>query len=1167
MLTNAVQYQPGRYPFDAFYANVEQGKDVHTCIELGGLLYEESEIVADSVRITGDLFPDDDIGIGGTCAREVEFEVFPKEEHQYDFDSDELVIRTMEATVFQYTSAEDRVPKGKFYVKFENHDKQNGTYSYTGTDILARIDKQYLASNETLDWPKTPITVLREIALRFDISIDPRTIALFENEIPPLGMNIGFPGDDENSYTYRNVLSFMGVMFGGNWVITDEGCLRLVLLNQNDQLTPYSVGQNAEELDINRRTEALGGIEIDLVKTDAVSGERLYRSYIPYKPCDEDEVSVSPNRLYFKRNASSYSEIDLEDYPENVNPYEQGWFVREVTIGKYVMVPIDVNDYPADTDPQTADGGWYEMYDESGPYYEKTRDRAIPKVYWLPNAKGGTYKIQVGDQQPVVIKFRQSKADLVTVQWEDGGPFESDSDHVHPQSVDDAMLYHEYENAGTYIITIRINEKYAAGGEQETASASWWITQRPDESLLLLQPGKVYYKQTMVQEGNYKPTYDKTAVSGTVYYEAADYEVLNVGEEEVKRGVNPSENDWYELNEDGSAEAPSFRPTVDEKVVVYPRDYDFERININDYAENANPHELGWYEYEEAYKQYLPTIDTIVACHYAYIFEYGKKVVYRLTVSSALSQYLEIRQSKPGLVSVDWGDGSEPEVDTEGYWDPTAESPRASRFSHTYSIPETETQHNFELAITVIPEAMEEGAWWDVASRPSATRRWQDKQYAKRVEVTLQRYKHYYHRVEPEYYLIDPASDNYQNANPAREGWYRHRDGDKILRAMCPWVTESGIKQVYEGMIKGFRYQAYSASSALISPTLELGDYITIGGITTILAHYDVTLGLIYAPDISAPGTEDSDESSGSSLSLQERAYESRLADILSGAYYTTPDELSTSRRVILYLDSDTSDDNFFYVKNERCYWISGTVLFENDIPLTMQYRNNKNELMYWEYNDGSTVTGRDIRSATGISKDRIGGYPQTDGGLRIRMTTTPTCFPVTIYQYEDLTKATLGFEKDGDTYLPVLKLGAGDEAGNNYAAISKPESGLKILYEVPFQITTDYEIGDAVPANTLYERIDGEFVLTEDTTVQAGKVYYARIREQAGIVVTKDGFVDPLGLRRTENINFQNWDSGFFYEHVEGLDHVSRFQVQFDQLGQPVMITDENGHKTAVVW
>lgn len=1166
MLTNAVQYQPGRYPFDAFYANVELGKDVHTCIELGGLLYEESEIVADSVRITGDLFPDDDIGIGGTCAREVEFEVFPKEEHQYDFDSDELVIRTMEATVFQYTSLEDRVPKGKFFVKFENHDKQNGTYSYTGTDILARIDKQYLASNETLDWPKTPIAVLREIALRFDILIDPRTIALFENEIPPLGMNIGFPGDDENSYTYRNVLSFMGVMFGGNWVITDEGCLRLVLLNQNDQLTPYAVGQNAEELDINRRTEALGGIEIDLVKTDAVSGERLYRSYIPYKPCDEDEVSVSPNRLYFKRNASSYSEIDLQDYPENVNPYEQGWFVRETIIGVYKYVPIDVNDYPSDTDPQTADFyGWFEKLDGEEQYV-KTADTAIPQVYWLANANGGTYKVQVGDQQEVVIIFRQSKADLVMVQWEEGGAFESAS-AIHPT---DAMLTHEYEDAGIYTITVKVNEKYTAGGEQESASASWWITQRPYSTgtdILLLQPGKTYYKQIEVAEGDYKPTYNKVVLPNTTYYEAADYEALNVGEEEVKRGIRPVDNDWYELVEESSAEAPRFRLTEDEAVVVYPRDYDFTPIEINSVAENTNPFEAGWYEYQEQFGQYLPTTDTVIACHYTYEYEYAKKVVYRLVVSSSLTQYLEIRQSKVGLVSVDWGVGAEPEVDNNTYWDPEATNPQTSHFSHTYELAEDEEEHVFYLAITVNPEAMEDGAWWDVASRPSATWRWQDKQYAKRYEITLQRYKHYYRRIEPEYYLIDPASENYINANPAREGWYRHRDGDKILRAMCPWVTESGIKQVYEGMIKGFRYQAYSASSALISPTLELGDYITIGGITTIVAHYDVTLGLIYAPDISAPGTEDSDESSGSSLSLQERAYESRLADILSGAYYSTPDELSTSRRVILYLDSDTSDDNFFYVKNERCYWISGTVLFENDIPLTMQYRNNKNELMYWEYNDGSTVTGRDIRSATGISKDRIGGYPQTDGGLRIRMTTTPTCFPVTVYQYEDLTKATLGFEKDGDTYLPVLKLGAGDEAGNNYAAISKPESGLKILYEVPFQITTDYEVGDVVPANTLYERVDGEFVLTEDTTIQAGKVYYTRIREQAGIVVTKDGFVDPLGLRRTENINFHNWDSGFFYEHVEGLDHVSRFQVQFDQLGQPVMITDENGHKTAVVW
>lgn len=1122
MLTNAVQYQPGRYPFDTFHANVAAGKDVHVRIDLGGLLYEETEIVVDSVRITGDLFQDEEVSIGGTCSREVEFEVIPKAEHQYDFDSDTLVIRTMKAIVYQYTNYSDQVPKGEFYVKFDSSDKQNGSYKYVGTDVLARTDKPYATSNETLTWPRAPIAVLREISTRFNVPIDPRTIRLFETEIPPLGMNIGFPGDDENSYTYRNVLSFMGVMFCGNWIVTDEGCLFFVLLNQNSTSTVYDIGQNAEELNINRRTDAFGGIEIDLVKTDAVSGERLYRSYIPYTPCGEDEVTVSPNRFYFQQKAASYSEVNLEDYPENVNPFEQGWFIRETIVGKYEMVPIDVNDYPADTDPSLLN--WYERIDGSAEYYEQTRDHEIPQIYWLPNADGGTYKINVAlegegeEPEPkiIFIRFRQTAADLVSVQWEEDGPFETDSEYIHPS---DSIIQHEYTKDGVYTITIKINEKYTSSNE----NASWWIIDRPDGCLL--QPGKTYYAQTMVSSGKYKPTSHTEVVQGVTYYEVADYEPLDIGAEEVERGVNPKENDWYELDESTSGEAPTFQLTQDEEVVVYPRNFDFKRININDYSENTNPYESGWYEYNTQYGQYLPTMDTVVACHYTAEYVFGEKVSYRLALGSSLSQSLELRQSRVSLVTVDWGDGTI-EVDDQYYWDPNSESPHSSHFTHTYAEDTSANpvaKRTVYVTLTVNSAVKLDSDWWSVISRPAATWRWEDKQYAKRQEITLQRYKRYYRRIAPEYVLIDPASENYENANPSQEGWFRHRDGDLILRGMCPWVTESGLQKIYENVLKGFRYQAYEASSALIPPTLELGDKIIIGGITTILAHYDVTLGLVYAPDISAPGTEDSESSSSSSLSMQERAYETRLADIISGAYDKVPDELSTSRRVILYLDSDTSDDNFFYVKNEQCYWISGTVIFEKDAPLTMQHRNNRGELMYWEYNDGSTVTGRDIRTATGISKDRIGGYPQTDGGVRIRMTTTPTCFPVTVYQYNDLTKVVLGFKKDNNTYLPVLKMGAGDEAGNNYAEISKPDSGLKVLYQVPANAKVN----------------------------AANKI---------GIEATRDGYLDIYGIRRTVKLDARDFpnpgETGSIKEYLEDIEEPYEYGVFVNSSGTLVRFT-----------
>ena len=71
------------------------------------------------------------------------------------------------------------------------------------------------------------IAVAREAASRIGTSLDPRTVALMNQNY-----QVEYPGFGDEAYTLREVLGFVGAMYGGNWVISDTGLLRLIPLGE-----------------------------------------------------------------------------------------------------------------------------------------------------------------------------------------------------------------------------------------------------------------------------------------------------------------------------------------------------------------------------------------------------------------------------------------------------------------------------------------------------------------------------------------------------------------------------------------------------------------------------------------------------------------------------------------------------------------------------------------------------------------------------------------------------------------------------------------------------------------------------------------------------------------------------------------------------------------------
>lgn len=81
-------------------------------------------------------------------------------------------------------------------------------------------------------------------------------------------------------------------------------------------------------------------------------------------------------------------------------------------------------------------------------------------------------------------------------------------------------------------------------------------------------------------------------------------------------------------------------------------------------------------------------------------------------------------------------------------------------------------------------------------------------------------------------------------------------DTGRMLEALEPDGTDAMAASILSA-VSGYVYQPYEASDALLNPAAELGDLVSIGGITSVLARVDESHGPLWSADISAPTTDE----------------------------------------------------------------------------------------------------------------------------------------------------------------------------------------------------------------------------------------------------------------------------------------------------------------------
>lgn len=133
------------------------------------------------------------------------------------------------------------IPKGVFFIAEREIDIESGLLSVVCYDAMRKADVVFL---KTGTWTsQTALSIVRTIASHIGVNVESETVALMTATSYTID-TIPVMGDDGT--TEREMLMYIAVMYGGNFVINDAGELALVGLTDIPDPTHYLVSEDGD---------------------------------------------------------------------------------------------------------------------------------------------------------------------------------------------------------------------------------------------------------------------------------------------------------------------------------------------------------------------------------------------------------------------------------------------------------------------------------------------------------------------------------------------------------------------------------------------------------------------------------------------------------------------------------------------------------------------------------------------------------------------------------------------------------------------------------------------------------------------------------------------------------------------------------------------------------
>lgn len=247
-------------------------------VTINGVEYSDDQLV--DISSESSLF--DEFSIGNATCAELHFSIAP--------NADEEIPRG--AKIERYVQLvngarkSEKIKKGVFFINMRHHDGY--TWDFDCYDAMRKADN-YWIPDQSENFPMKQSDAVARIAEIMGIEVDPR------NVINP-GYTIDYPGTDT---TMRDILGWIAAANGGNFIVSDEGKLRLVRLSEGTRIisaltdesgVPIGWGNDNTIIQLEDSTEESGGDEryVHKVGQDIVTGQS--NGY--YKPVSRVTLSA-----------------------------------------------------------------------------------------------------------------------------------------------------------------------------------------------------------------------------------------------------------------------------------------------------------------------------------------------------------------------------------------------------------------------------------------------------------------------------------------------------------------------------------------------------------------------------------------------------------------------------------------------------------------------------------------------------------------------------------------------------------------------------------------------------------------------------------------------------------------------------------------------------------
>lgn len=133
------------------------------------------------------------------------------------------------------------LPKGVYFIdtrEYRENPYGPGTLKLTGYDAMLKGETDCPLDRS---WPARDADVLGDIAKAMGVAVDSRTTALVNR-----GYRLQLPA----GYTCREVLGFIGAMYGGSFLMSDRGELRLVTAADIPRMEKLLSDENGNPIEV-----------------------------------------------------------------------------------------------------------------------------------------------------------------------------------------------------------------------------------------------------------------------------------------------------------------------------------------------------------------------------------------------------------------------------------------------------------------------------------------------------------------------------------------------------------------------------------------------------------------------------------------------------------------------------------------------------------------------------------------------------------------------------------------------------------------------------------------------------------------------------------------------------------------------------------------------------